>query len=345
MSEEPDFDTRVTAAWRQFSGRLCSYFIDMSENDRLTIHTVQKGLSLVVHPYGADAVIEGELLNAVTHEDRIMLTNAGWTSEGPSETALRLSVIGDPDEVVDAVEFMLRELRGVPHPAFLTASINDGAPKSMFDDSWEPISAHTQLVEEVDVMLTSIMSHPPVKDDDGDVPLTFDGRTAFLRVSTSAVIELFTVFSVHPENRSATAQAACYSHQWPDIKFTVGEHHVVAIQRVDCAPLIEEHLGRALGTFLRFFEDEGGKIAAELSTEPPDTGMPPELQTILHLDTADTPLDAEDVALICGQNRDNILGLLDVCGDHHRELSTADRTQELLRSALRFVVLDLPRQR
>ncbi|SNS95798.1 T3SS (YopN, CesT) and YbjN peptide-binding chaperone 1 [Rhodococcoides kyotonense] len=339
MSEEPDFDARVTAAWRQFSGRLCSYYIDMDQNDRLAIHTAQEGLSLVVHPYGADAVVQGDLLEAVTHEDHIMLTNAGWSGEGISDTALSLSIIGDPDEVVDAVEFILRELRGVPHPSFLVGSINGGPHKPMFDDGWEPISARTQLAAEVDVMLTSIMGHPPVKDDDGDIPFVFDGRAAFLRVSTSApVIELFTVFHVHPDNHSATALAAGYSHRWPNIKFDVGDHHVVAIQRVDCSPLIEEHVGRALGAFTRFFEDEAGKIADELRQEPSDIDLPPELKTIIHLD-ADS-LTAEDVALICTHDRDTILGLLDVCV----EVESAEHIQKLLRSALRLVVLELPRQ-
>ncbi|MDJ0395064.1 hypothetical protein QMK17_17200 [Rhodococcus sp. G-MC3] len=365
MAEEPDFDTEVQTAWSRFERNLASYLGDMSDDDVLAICTGREkpgrrdDLTLNATKIGgvskAEAVIQGSLLRAMSDDEWIFLLHAGWTgtSDDPATSIGKdIQIEGEPDEVAQAITVLLREFRGITHPSFLAASATGISPTSVFDahsvlDGWGTVNARTRLSDEVDAALESITGAAPVKDEDGGIPFTADGRTAYLKVlEREPVVEVFSVFSVHPRARSADKVVHEYDGHWPDVRFQIGEEHVIASVRVDCSPLVEEHLGRGLGMFLRFIEEHGDAMAASLYEAADGFALPPEFLTIVHLQADTTqPLTPEDVALICNNDRDSILQYLDICStEAHLDDPVWNNTAQLLRSALRFVVLTMPRK-
>nr|WP_296779161.1 hypothetical protein [Rhodococcus sp. (in: high G+C Gram-positive bacteria)] len=365
MSEEPDFDTEVQTAWSRFERNLSAYFADMNDGDVLAICTGREkpgrrdDLTLNVTKVDgvstADASIEGALLHGMSDRDQILLENAGWTGGAVDPSTINrheLRIEGTFQSVSEAVAVLLQDFRGITHPSFLAASATGTSPTSVFDadsvlDGWGTVSARARLIDEVDATLESITGSPPVKDEDGDIPFTANGRIAYLKVvEREPVVEVFSVFTLHPRARSADMIAAGYNAQWPDVRFQIGEEHVIASVRVDCSPLIEEHLGRGLGMFLRFIEEHGDALATSLYEAEDGLSLPPELLTIVYLQ-ADTEqqLMPEDVALICDNNRDSILRYLDICTtEGSLDEPVWNSTTQLLRSALRFVVLTIPRR-
>lgn len=364
MSEEPDFDTEVQTAWSRFERNLGAYLADMNDGDVLAICTGREkpgrrdDLTLNVTKIDgvsiADATIEGPLLRGMSEQNQVVLEQMGWTGAAVDPTISRqeLRIEGSFQSVAEAVAVVLQDFRGITHPSFLAASATGASPTSVFDadsvlDGWGTVSARARLIDEVDATLESITGSPPVKDEDGDISFTANGRFAYLKVvETEPVVEVFSVFTLHPRARSADVIAAQYNAEWPDVRFQIGEEHVIASVRVDCSPLIEEHLGRGLGMFLRFIEEHGNALAASLYEAEDGFALPPELLTIVHLQ-ADTEqqLTPEDVALICDNNRDSILRYLDICTtEGSLDEPVWNSTAQLLRSALRFVVLTMPRR-
>ena len=353
MPTEPDFDTEIDIAWTQFSHRLSTYVAAMSDGDSLAICTgrgipsERDDLSMIsVNASSTDLVgtLEGTLAQSFSDMDRRTLAHAGWSVGAEDPAGFR--IVGGADVIAGAVVALLRDCRGIVHPTVVAASAAGAPLADVFDsssavESWETRNAHDRLVEQVDAALTSILGFRPIKDDNGDVPFGDRGIESYLRVCTSEpVVELSTTFAAHPLCHDGAAVAAEYAQVAPDLKFRVAEDCVIASARVDCSPLVEEHLGRALGSLLRFVEDHGAEILRRLSETSSALRTPPELRTLVELESGDE-LTPEDVALICHNDRDRILELLQFASAPDADMK--DTVLTSLRNALRYVVLTLPR--
>ncbi|MBY6414140.1 HD domain-containing protein [Rhodococcus sp. BP-252] len=286
MSEDADFDTEIDAAWERFCARLCTYLENMETGDLLTIcpggGKRRDDLYLTVaNELGGrlvgDAAMNGPLAAAVSYEHTTLLAEQGWTEydvdDGPQRT---FRVEARPHALAQAVVVLIRDVRGIAHPTFLAASAV-GAPVTRVFDSgsqlkdWTVDPLRARLVAEVDTALESITGSAPVRDDDGDVMFEAGRHTAYARIlDKEPVVELYAVFAIHTRAPTVDSVVVDLSTSWPDIKFLPNHTHVVASTRIDCAPVVEEHLGRRLGMFLKFVEQEGDEITVRLSR---DAGM------------------------------------------------------------------------
>ncbi|MCZ4080144.1 hypothetical protein O1W68_19550 [Rhodococcus sp. H36-A4] len=385
MSEELDFDAGLDAAWIRFTVRLGCYFAAMRCGDTLSICTTttrerlsDDDLSLTVTgrfdgAVRVDVTLRRAIVRAMTAEDRIMLAHAGWDgadSGSPSaHHSLDLYVLAAADDTEfasAAITTLLREIHGVTHPSFLAAWADGSPPSAVFDtdsalEGWDAPTPHDRLSSQVDAILDSIMFAEPSKDADGDIAFPFDCGTAYLRVlETEPVVELFIAFDVDPQCRAATSITTDLALSWPDINFRFPGDTVVATTRIDCSPLVEEHLGRGLGMFVRFISECGDALAAQLQQPSIEEEiLPAELRSLIYSDLPGLMPDPRHVASVCEHDRLVILEFLRVCAREHlciaeladhaiaegkddtllrRNTEIWRRAEESMRAALRFVV-------
>ncbi|MET4049575.1 MULTISPECIES: hypothetical protein [unclassified Rhodococcus (in: high G+C Gram-positive bacteria)] len=385
MSEELDLDSGLDAAWIRFTVRLGCYFAAMRCGDTLSICTTttrdrlsENDLFLTVNgridgSVRVDVTIRHAIVRVMTTEDRIMLAHAGWDgvdSGSPSaHHSLDLYVLAaaeDTEFASAAITTLLREIRGVTHPSLLAAWADGSPPSAVFDtesalEGWDAPSPYERLSLQVDAILDSIMFAEPTKDVDGSIAFPFDCGTAYLRVlDAEPVVELFIAFDVDPQCRAAVPSTQRLALSWPDINFRFTDDTVVATTRIDCSPLVEEHLGRGLGMFVRFITECGDALAAQLQQRSVDeTILPEELRALIDSDLPGQVPDARHVASVCGHDRLTILELLRACGSEHfswaeraddaiaqgkadtvlrRKAEAWRRAEESMRAALRFVV-------
>ncbi|ORI27659.1 hypothetical protein [Rhodococcus sp. 1168] len=385
MSEEPDFNAGLDAAWTRFAVRLGCYFAAMRCGDNLSICTTttrdrlsENDLFLTITgridgSVRVDVTIQHAIVRVMTTEDRIMLAHAGWDgvdSGSPSEHhSLDLYVLAaaeDTEFASAAITTLLREIRGVTHPSFLAAWADGSPPSAVFDtesalEGWDAPTPHDLLSSQVDAILDSIMFVEPTKDADGDIAFPFDCGTAYLRVlEAEPVVELFIAFDVDPQCRAAMSITTHLALSWPDINFRFTDATVVATTRIDCSPLVEEHLGRGLGMFVRFITECGDALAAKLQERSVEESiLPGELRALIYSDLPGLVPDSRQVASVCGHDRLTILQLLQACTREHlcfvdladraiaegksdsvlrRNAEAWRRAEESMRAALRFVV-------
>lgn len=384
MSEELDFDAGLDAAWTRFTVRLGCYFAAMRCGDTLSICTTttrdrlsENDLFLTVAgridgSVRVDVTIRRAIIRVMTAEDRIMLAHAGWDgvdSGSPSaHHSLDLYVLAaaeDTEFASAAITTLLREVRGVTHPSLLAAWADGSPPSAVFDtdsalEGWDAPSPYDRLSSQVDAILDSIMFAEPTKDADGNVAFPFDCGTAYLRVlEAEPVVELFMAFDVDPQCRAAVSSTQRLALSWPDINFRFTDDTVVATTRIDCSPLVEEHLGRGLGMFVRFISECGDALAAQLQRSIDETILPDELRSLIYSDLPGPVPDSRHVASVCGHDRLAILELLRACRSEHfswseradhaiaegkadsvlrRKAEAWRRAEESMRAALRSVV-------
>ena len=351
MSEELDFDAGLDAAWTRFTVRLGCYFAAMRCGDTLSICTMttrdrfsENDLSLTVTgrvdgSVRVDVTLSHAIVRVMTAEDRIMLARAGWDgadSGSPSAHHSRdlyvLAAADDTEFASVAITTLLREIRGVAHPSLLAAWADGSPPSAVFDtesalDGWDAPSPYERLSAEIDAILDSIMFTEPTKDARGNIAFPFDCGTAYLRVlEAEPVVELFIAFDVDPQCRAAVPRTQRLALSWPDINFRFTEDMVVATTRIDCSPLVEEHLGRGLGMFVRFITECGDALAAQLQRSTDETILPDELRSLIYSDLPGQLPDPRHVASVCGHDRLVILELLQACArEHLRVVDLADR--------------------
>lgn len=384
MSEELEFDAELGAAWIRFTVRLGCYLAAMRCGDTLSICTTtsrgrlsEEDLSLTVTGRAdgsirVDVTLRRAIVRVMTPEHRIMLAHAGWDGvDNGSPSAHHsldlyvLAAAGDTEFASAAITTLVREIRGVAHPSFLAARADGSPPSAVFDtdsllEDWDPPTPHDRLSSQVDAILDSIMFAEPTKDADGDVAFPFDCGTAYLRVlEAEPVVELFIAFDVDPQCRAAVSRTQRLALSWPDINFRFTEDMVVATTRIDCSPLVEEHLGRGLGMFVRFITECGDALAAQLQRSTDETILPDELRSLIYSDLPGQVPDPRHVASVCGHDRLVILELLQACAREHlcfvdladraiaegksdsvlrRNAEAWRRAEESMRAALRLVV-------
>lgn len=280
------------------------------------------------------------------------------------------------------------EMWNIAHPSFLRAEVSGREDIPVFDNGSARGSSEDSLNELVDATLARLLEYAPQRDDDGDIPLVRGEQVTYLRIlEDDQYIEVFSrvVHSVLDTNHAALVLSQL-NRQWPTIKLILVEQSILGVARVDTAPFAPDHLLRTLRSFTEL-ADSAEELAAEFGGQPiradrefpaafgesDDDGLdsafeshechefPPALMSILELDADVTGLTADDVAEICGRDRDTILDYLRISqqqeAEWHEALTTAiglggedielcdgekrawTQTIHHLRRALRIVVL------
>ncbi|MDV7355966.1 hypothetical protein R4282_23500 [Rhodococcus oxybenzonivorans] len=323
----------------------------------------------------------------LSEEDHDRLIELGWN---------RPDAVADVDEGNGSASFYLdadrteatrlatmtiavfREIWDLMHPSFLqaiTRGRQDVPPLDLPDETPARQRNGSGLRELVDTAVESMLGQAPEKDGDGDILVWVGDMPTYVRVlDDDARVEVFArvVHSISDRTRAAEALADL-NRQWSDIKFLLIVDNVVAVMRIDGSPFAAEHLLSVFRTFEHLVDTADEAFAERLggtlnttATSPTGTDehgsheLPAALMTLIHLDS-DSGLDADDVAEICGRDRDTILEFLRLCSDqevewrHNAELARENdseeadmceseaqswaKTSDSLRAALRVVVL------
>ncbi|MFE4500847.1 YbjN domain-containing protein [Rhodococcus sp. NPDC056743] len=298
-----------------------------------------------------------------------------------------------PDGVVAQALRVLGDMWSIAHPSFLGVRVSGREDIPAFDNGQTNASEYDSLNELVDNALGRLLDYTPERDDDGDIPLVRGEQITYIRVlEDDQYVEVFSrvVHSI-PDMNHAALVLSQLNRQWPTIKLILVEQSVLGVARVDAAPFAPDHLLRTIRSFAEL-ADASDELAEELggqpiradgelfSTDESDSDglnavfdgssvewhdcneFPPALMSILELDADVTGgLTPDDVAEICGRDRDTILEYLRISqeqeaewhnaltnavavGGEDIELCTGEKlawTQAIahLRQALRVVVL------
>ncbi|MDI9915924.1 hypothetical protein [Rhodococcus sp. IEGM 1379] len=292
-----------------------------------------------------------------------------------------------PEVLVSKALRILDEVWSIAHPSFLLARSSGREDIPAFTVGPQRIDAGNSLSILVDAALEQLLGHTPERDDDGDIPLVGGEQVTYVRVlGDDGYVEVFSrvVHSIADLDQAAVVLAQL-NRQWPTLKLILVEQSVLGVVRVDGAPFVSEHLLRALRS-LSDLSEVSDQLAAELGGQPirvednTDPSLsdfedaasdfdahechefPPALMSILELGADVTgSLTPDEVAKICGHDRDTILEYLRISqeqeaswhqaltdaigrGGDDVELCTGEKfawtqTIQHLRRALRTVVL------
>ncbi|UZG55530.1 T3SS (YopN, CesT) and YbjN peptide-binding chaperone 1 [Rhodococcus opacus] len=324
---------------------------------------------------------------ALTEEEHDRLIELGWNRpdlcEHVDEGNGSASYYRDADRedahlLASMTVTVFREIWDLLHPSFLKAITGGRGETPEFGTADVPAQLRdgAGLRDRVDAAVESMLEQAPGKDADGDILVWVGDLPTYVRViEEDARVEVFARVVHTISDRTRTAEAlADLNRQWPDIKFLLIVDNVVAVMRVDGSPFVADHLVSVFRMFEHFVDTVDDafaeKLGGKLNSTPGATSsyaehecedeFPAALVTLIHLDS-ESGLDPDDVAEICGRDRDTILEFLRLCTEqeiewrHNAELAREEepeeadmcedeasawaKTKESLRAALRVVVL------
>ena len=371
-----DLDRSVERAWREFRERLADHIAAMVDDEHLTLSTpVDVTPNFGASPYlqfcgfgevavrcevSSNAFLDDKF--ALSQADEVELVRSGWNPPDPDDAQASPNFFKDlnrdhADQAAAMSVVALRDVFGIAHPAFLEVDARDddgplgiyvGHAEAESDPAVDDVpdlvipADYDHLVELVDQVLTVRFGNPPVKDDDGDIPVRAGSALVFVRVQANApIIDIFTPLVKGVTNRAkATELLSDLNRDKVFTKFFLNDDYVIAQIQLPAMPFvpeqlddmlshlskvaddIDEPLAQELGGQLPFFQDDD--VAERTSTDPrgEEDPLAPELQTLLELDAEGTgSLSASEVATICGHDRDKILALIRTASEQEIEWS------------------------
>lgn len=372
-----DLDRSVQRAWGDFRERLADHIALMADDDNLILSAPEADEEIEASvpyvqfcAYGEGAVRCEASSNAflevayrLNDDDQRALETAGWNAPTPDVPEGSPNFFIDLDaEFADQAAAMavvaLRDVFGLAHPTFLNAyAWNEDGPV-VFDVGREvfaepndelPLAVmpadRDELCELVDRTLSAGFGSPPIKDEDGDIPVRAGSALVFVRVEESKpVIEIFTPLVKGVTNWTRAAEVLSdLNKEKSFVKFHLNDDYVIAKIQLPALPFVPQHLRDMLALMSEIADDVDGKLAQELggrlpffqgdnesaskrSSEPDsdDGALPRELQTLLELDAEGLgALSAREVAKVCGYDRDKILAFIRECSEQEIEWSKA----------------------
>lgn len=266
--DEFDLDRTTEVGWASFLSRLADHLAAMTE-------------PLVLAPLGGD--VGGAPVLGITPaddaDDHLLrarlsapaggtwpedergrhLLSLGWTPD-PTRTAYLLDLPRSHAHLLAAVVAdTLREVVGVPHPAFLDAGEltiaapaeqGQGAPQEQSPppdldlDVAVPVQTPAQLRQLVDTTLHVALGHPPRHDHDGDVPILFGSALVYVRTADAQPV--VTVFAIPVQDirdlDAARREVEIFNRRAVFGKLHLVGRQLVASVAIPCLPFVPRHL-------------------------------------------------------------------------------------------------------
>ena len=374
--ESFDLDRSVARAWDTFRERLADHIAQMADDDYLILNAQdeeeqedgEEAGEPHLTPYvqlcafGEGAVrceaSSNDFLSGIyrlSDAGERALIDARWNAPDPDDGHGSPNYFIDlPLDFADQAAAMaivaLRDVWGVAHPTFLNARAWNDDGEIEFDVGRKDVGPEEvselplaimpenrdEPVALVDRVLAGRFGRPPVKDDDGDIPVRSGSALVFVRVVKSApVIEIFAPLVKSIANRTRAAEVLIDLNKRNRlVKFFLNGDYVIGGVALPALPFvprhltdmfsmfsklaadIDEQLAKDLGGRLPFFQEESeadvDRVSSDSDSEfDDDEGLPSELQTLLELDAEGRgDLDPADIAHICGNDRDKILSFI-----------------------------------
>lgn len=314
-TEGPDWEAGELTPYVQFARDADHFHLEVSSNQFLTgRHQLSPGAEAALAELGL----------------------AEPDEEGSPNHHLVAPVADAPRLAVIAVR-VLRDVLGIPHPAFLEP--NQTCEDPTVDTSWvdedEPEVTtprdRDHLQELVDRALAPVFGQMPRHDDDGDIPVTAGTAMLFVRVLPQVpVVQLFSCVVEQVSDLDAAAfEVGVLNRDSLFIRWVLLDDRVMAYVNLPSYPFVPEHLRSVVAhmsnTVDEVDDDLAVRVGGRRAFEPDhgDDGAPapvpapatqethPAMHTLLELD-AESPgsVDPDLAASICGHDRDLILALI-----------------------------------
>lgn len=378
-----DLDRATGLAWSRFRVALGDHIVAMGDDDILVIDAESSldeeadGAAPYVQfcAYGEDSVraevSSNEYLDAEVMLDEVqedLLVELGWAApayacdERPDHGSANFYVDAtrrEGDRLAVMAVGALRDVFGVPHPAFLSwppadepddAETADADAETADDDAeaWseqadEPLAAQPRSSEHLHELVESALTAPGGPaiqyDEDGDIPIPTGSGMLYVRVHDEVpVVELFSlVVRGIKERERAAFEVGVLNRDTRMIKFVLLGDSVIASLHLPAVPFAARQL-RLMVSMMSGVLDRidgdliarvGGRRAtdpepdeddeAEDSAEETETSLHPALLTLMHLDRHSEGLDPELAAGVCDFDRELVLRLLTTAGEQEIE--------------------------
>lgn len=262
--EQFDLDRATEIGWAGFQSQLADHLAGTHE-------------PLTVLPFGGDAATSPVLEVRPTGEDPDEALHAelrapegstwpeddrsrhmaalGWSTDA-GRTAYLLDLPRTHAHLLAAVlTDTLREVVGVPHPAFLDAGVLTPRPPAEDQQETPPVpeldvdaavlvQTPQQLRELVDTTLHVLIGHPPRHDADGDVPILFGSALVYVRTADAQPV--VTVFAIPVQDitdlTAARREVEIFNRSSVFAKFHLVGRQIVASVSIPCLPFVPRHL-------------------------------------------------------------------------------------------------------
>jgi len=328
-----DVDRSITLAWLAFEHRLAADLIELSHGHvlRVEVPTGRGGRSPIALSFrGRPRTILASAAGSPPVRGAGSPPRRRPSDGVPMSKVFRVGA--EPDVATWAVS-ALRDAYDVIHPTFLTATRRDasgeparpGAGATSATSSRHTASAGGGLVlptspEQLDDLvertLSVGLSSPLVRDRDGDIPLSGDHGTAYVRVRRhQPAVEVFAILDHDTDHALAIADANARNASSTLVTYFVAHGCVIAQVSVWCHPYVSATLLRAVSGVMTALADSahrdlsiGASDDAEDDADAKPDDLAPELLTIIQLDAADPgSVSPELAARIFGYDRDLLL--------------------------------------
>ncbi len=272
-----DLDRSTGRAWRRFQARLADHVAAMRDDDVLVVSADSAvgedadgaapyvqfcawGQTLVRAEVSSNAYLAAEVALDGSGYDAVAAI--GWArptltpEDEPDEGSANFFVDlerAEADRLAVMSTQVLRQVFGVPHPAFLSA---DGWEPDLSDDApvvvEEPVvespatfpDSREHLLRLVDEALTPVFGQAPEHDEDDDIPVVSGTALAYVRVLEQVPgISLFCalVHGVADRDRAAF-EVAVLNRDERFLKFVLDEDRVMAQVFLPAYPFAPEQL-------------------------------------------------------------------------------------------------------
>ena len=255
-----DLDRSTAEAWTAFAERLAEVVSVMDAGATLTIGALAAG----------DTDRPPHVRFACGEHGRLTLESGDTTLDGTQE---------DSRELADAAVAALRDVHGVPHPAFLApdqlSDILTPAPVRELPppDAVDPEEATAVLPTSRDNLealleahLTRQLGHPPFRDLDGDFGLRVGSTMVFVRASQDAREVLVFSALVHDvEGRQRAMEVLSdLNTDARFVRFLLIRDRVFVSLSIFAAPFVPAHLRQALRAVSVIGDSIDNELAAKL---------------------------------------------------------------------------------
>ncbi|MGB3055999.1 MAG: YbjN domain-containing protein [Acidimicrobiales bacterium] len=365
-SEGFDLDLEVARAWTRFQGEVATRLANIEDLQSFVID-VETGLNGEdqVTPYVQFALQEpmvrlevssnaylddGFRLTADAEAELVALglTPPTYTlDEVPDEGSSNYFADGaldDADRLSVMAVRVLRRVFGVPHPAFLVGHrLQNRSEKG--DDADVVIPGDPdELRRLVDEAIEEAVGHPPIHDEDDDIPIACGSALVWVTVRQDMpAVEMVSwvvvdvaqpgdaLFEVNRLNEQTafvrfalvgdriSARTTLLAHP-----FSATQLHLLLVHLAEAVDELDEGLAQRVGG--RTWTSTGPTVDLR-DVDGEDDDLHPALATIIELDTDEDGSVSPDLAArICGWNRDLVLEL--IADSSRQEISWRESHEE-----------------
>jgi hypothetical protein len=272
-----DLDRATRKAWRRFRTATAEAVATMEEGRPLVVETLATADEHGAAPYVqllADAgtvLVELSANRFLAPQHRLdgpakrRLRELGWSRPRRRDGRPNWWVQEDREHADRVAALLVRSLRdvlGVAHPSLLGGDVpefGEDPALAALDAGGRPEGAEGEpaatrprdpahLQELVDRALEPIFGHPPVKDEDGDVPVFVGPTVVFVRVDhheprVTLFVNLATAVEEHDR---AVFEVSVLNRDHTDVKFVLRGQEVWAKLHVPGMPFAPDHLHAAV---------------------------------------------------------------------------------------------------